>query len=354
MNFINNSFYKNKKALITGHTGFKGSWLTIWLNQLGVDVVGVSLEPKSEKDLFVLSGISSKIKEYREDIRDLKKMKEIFYKEQPEIVFHLAAQALVLESYENPVESYETNIMGTVNILEAIRHTKSVMAAVMITSDKCYENKEWNWGYREIDPMGGFDPYSSSKGAAELVISSYRNSFFYEKETCGIASARAGNVIGGGDWAENRIIPDCVKVFEKGDKVFLRNPEATRPWQHVLEPLGGYLLLAEKLYKDKEKYEGAWNFGPDRDNQKTVLQLVQKFTDYYKTGEIEFDDTKQKHEAGLLALDISKAINKLNWKPILDFNASLKYTAEWYRYYSEQDVLSMTQQQIAKYSELWK
>jgi CDP-glucose 4,6-dehydratase len=343
------NFYKNKKVLITGHTGFKGSWLAIWLNHLGVDVVGISLDPKTERDLFVLSDLKNKIKDYREDIRNLDKLKEIFQKEQPEIVFHLAAQALVLDSYENPVSTYETNIMGTVNILEAIRQTNSVRAAVMVTSDKCYENKEWEWGYRENDPMGGFDPYSSSKGAAELVINAYRNSFFNTPDSCGIASARAGNVIGGGDWATNRIIPDSIRAFEKDEKVFLRNPEATRPWQHVLEPLGGYLLLAERVYEEPQKYSQAWNFGPGPDNQKSVKYLTESLIRDLGKGEFDFDKKNNPHEANLLALDISKALNKLKWKPILNFEQTIEFTANWYLNYRNADVSKLCIKQIEEY-----
>jgi len=348
------NFYNGKNVLITGHTGFKGSWLTLWLTKMGANVCGISLEPKSQKDLFVLSGVKDHITDYRQDIRNLEKVKEIFKKEKPEIIFHLAAQALVLEGYENPVSTYETNILGTVNILEAIRSTKSVRSAVMISSDKCYENKEWEWGYRENDPIGGFDPYSSSKGASEIVIQSFRNSFFNKRNLCGIASARAGNVIGGGDWAENRIIPDCVRAFEKGEVVNLRTPEATRPWQHVLEPIRGYMMLAKLLFKNPQKYAEAWNFGPNLDNQKNVKQLVQCFVKHYNSGEFNYDRSPKKHEAGFLALDISKAINKLCWQPVLDFDKTVHITADWYQHYNEQNVLAFTVNQIEEYIKIWK
>jgi CDP-glucose 4,6-dehydratase len=354
MNFLQNSFYKNKKVLITGHTGFKGSWLSIWLNLLGAKVTGVALDSKTDRDLFILSGIGNKIKDYRQDIRDLNGLMEIFRQEKPEIVFHLAAQPLVLESYNNPVYTYETNIMGTINILESIRQTENVKAAIMVTSDKCYENHEIERGYTENDPMGGYDPYSSSKGAAELVIKSFRSSFFNEKNSCGIASVRAGNVIGGGDWSENRIIPDCVRSFEIDEKVFLRNPHATRPWQHVLEPLGGYLHLAEKLYNQPEKYAEAWNFGPKKSDQKSVLEIVKCFIKYYGSGVTEFDGAPKKHEAGLLALDISKAKKKIEWKPMLDFESSVRLTAEWYLNYKKEEVLDFTVDQISEYMRLWK
>ena len=348
-----NNFYKGKKVLITGHTGFKGSWLTIWLNMLGAKVIGYALDPKTKKDNFVLTHIAEEIKDYRGDIRDKEKVFDLFTKEKPEIVFHLAAQPLVIESYEKPVETYATNIMGTVNILEAIRQTQSVQAGVIITSDKCYENKELTRGYREDEPMGGFDPYSSSKGAAELVINAYRHSYFAEENTCNIASTRAGNVIGGGDWSENRIIPDSVRAFEENQPVFLRKPQATRPWQHVLEPLSGYLLLAEKLYNDKI-YSQAWNFGPEEDSIQTVKELVTSFIKYYGKGQLEFDNKTYPHEANLLALDITKAKTKLKWQQVWDFENTVKYTAEWYRSYKQEKVREITLSQIQDYTRKWK
>ena len=244
------NFYKGKRVLVTGHTGFKGSWLSIWLHELGAEVIGIAQNPYSERDNYILSGIGQKIKaDLRADIRDARLMKEIFQQYQPEIVFHLAAQPLVRLSYDFPIETYETNVMGTINILEAIRETDSVRVGVMITTDKCYENNEHIWGYRENEPMGGYDPYSSSKGAAEIAISSWRRSFFnpdrYENHGKSIASVRAGNVIGGGDWSLDRIIPDCIKSLESGILIDIRNPKAVRPWQHVLEPLSGYILLAQ-------------------------------------------------------------------------------------------------------------
>jgi CDP-glucose 4,6-dehydratase len=352
MNFLKNEFYKNKKVLITGHTGFKGSWLSIWLTHLGAEVVGIALDPKTEKDLFVLSDIQRGIKDYREDIRNMDKIKEIFQKEQPEIVFHLAAQPLVIESYHNPVETYETNIMGTVNILEAIRRTKSVKAAVMITSDKCYDNKEWAWGYRENDPMGGHDPYSSSKGAAEIVIGSYRNSFFREEGTCEIASARAGNVIGGGDWSDNRLFPDIIRAIESNKHIELRNPLATRPWQHVLEPLGGYLLLAAKMAENIGKYSEAWNFGPYYQDIQSVKEVVEKVIHNFGKGNWkDISSPDQFHEANMLSLDISKAISKLNWKPRLNFKETIQMTTEWYKNYkTHPNILEFTTNQIIKYT----
>lgn len=272
---IFNNFYRGKRVLVTGHTGFKGSWLSIWLHELGAEVVGVAKDPATDKDNYVLSGIGERIKaDLRADIRDGQRMKEIFQIYQPEIVFHLAAQPLVRLSYEVPVETYETNVMGTINILEAIRVTDCVKVGIMITTDKCYENKEQFSGYKEDDPFGGYDPYSSSKGACEIVISSWRRSFFnpaqYDKHGKSIASVRAGNVIGGGDWALDRIIPDCIKALEAGTPIDIRSPKAVRPWEHVLEPLSGYILLAQKMWNAPTEYCEGWNFGPETDSVATV------------------------------------------------------------------------------------
>ena len=276
---IFNNFYKGKRVLVTGHTGFKGSWLSIWLNELGAEVIGVAKDPYTERDNYVLSNISKKIKaDLRADIRDGKRMKEIFHQYQPEIVFHLAAQPLVRLSYEIPVETYEINVMGTINIMEAIRSTDSVKVAIMITTDKCYENKEQIWGYREDEPMGGYDPYSSSKGATEIAIASWRRSYFNsedygKKHHVSIASVRAGNVIGGGDWALDRIVPDCIKAIETGKSIEIRSPQSIRPWQHVLEPLSGYMLLALKMWNEPTKYNEGWNFGPTPESIRDVWSV---------------------------------------------------------------------------------
>ena len=264
---IFDNFYRGKRVLVTGHTGFKGSWLSVWLHELGAEVVGVGLDPATDRDNFMLTGIGEKIKaDIRADIRDGERMKEIFAEYKPEIVFHLAAQPLVRLSYDIPVETYQTNVMGTINVMEAIRATDSVKGGVMITTDKCYENKEQIWGYRENEPMGGYDPYSSSKGAAEIAIASWRRSFFnpndYQRHGKSIASVRAGNVIGGGDWALDRIIPDCIRALEAGKPIDIRSPKAIRPWQHVLEPLSGYMLLAKKMWESPTEYCEGWNFGP--------------------------------------------------------------------------------------------
>ncbi len=333
---IFNNFYKGKRVLVTGHTGFKGSWLSIWLHELGAEVVGVAKAPFSERDNFVLSGIGDKIQaDIRADIRDGEKMKEIFKQYQPEIVFHLAAQPLVRLSYDIPIETYETNVMGTINVLEAIRATVSVKVGVMITTDKCYENKEQIWGYRENEPMGGYDPYSSSKGAAEIAISSWRRSFFnpdqYEKHGKSIASVRAGNVIGGGDWALDRIIPDCIKALEAGKPIDIRSPKAIRPWQHVLEPLSGYMLLAQKMWDEPTKYCEGWNFGPRTESIADVWTVASKLIEDYGKGELrDVSDPYALHEAKLLMLDISKAKFRLGWEPRMNLDQCLAMVADWY------------------------
>lgn len=349
-----NNFYKDKKILITGHTGFKGSWLTIWLNMLGAKVIGFALDPKTKKDNFVLSHIAEEIKDYRGDIRDKVKVFNLFTKEKPEIVFHLAAQPIVLESYSEPVYTYETNIMGTVNVLESIRKTPSVQIAIIITSDKCYENKEQLIGYCENDPMGGYDPYSSSKGASELIISSYRNSFF-KNSNKKIASVRAGNVIGGGDWSDYRLIPDCIKSLENGEIIKIRNPYSVRPWQHVLEPLGGYLWLGYKMMNEPGKFNEAWNFGPEVNMTAPVKEVVEKLVKIYGKGAWEDISDKNKHyEAGLLKLDITKARQKLKWEPLLDFTKTLNLTVEWYKNYRKQNARQICEQQIEMYMQQWK
>ncbi len=351
MDFLN--VYKNKRVFITGHTGFKGGWLSVWLNMLGADVFGYALDPMEDDGIFIASGIGNFINDTRADIRDRKKLNEIFSEFRPEIVFHLAAQALVLDSYENPLETFEINTQGTANVLEAIRQTTSVKAAVMITTDKCYENREWQWGYRENEAMGGHDPYSASKGAAELIIASYRRSFFDGKAD--IASARAGNVIGGGDWAKHRLVPDIFRSINDDHLIEIRNPNATRPWQYVLEPLGGYLLLGARLLEDSERYTGAWNFGPLMQDVYSVMQVVEKIIDVAKKGKSK--DTSipgQLHEANLLMLDISKAMHQLKWKPVLNFDDTIRLTTEWYMSYKQKDVLELTQNQIIHYQERWK
>lgn len=346
--------YKNKKILITGHTGFKGSWLTIWLKSLGADIIGIAKEPRSKKDNYVLSDVGKSIRDFRADIRDLGVMQEIFDRVQPEILFHLAAQPIVLDSYQDPVYTFETNILGTVNVLEAFRKCSSLHTGIFITSDKCYDNKEWVWGYRESDPLGGHDPYSASKGAAEIVIDSYRRSFFAHSGK-NVASVRAGNVIGGGDWSPHRIVVDCIKSIESNEPIEIRNPKATRPWQHVLEPLGGYLLLGAKMMHEKGKYAEAWNFGPNDSNLQTVEKLVKAIIREYGTDiQIKKSNKHKFHEAGSLGLDIRKCKQLLNWSPVLNFQETVKFTVDWYKNYHKDDVFQLCLKQIRKYINKWK
>ena len=349
-------FYQGKRVLVTGHTGFKGSWLSIWLHEMGAEVVGVALDPYSDKDNYVLSGIGRKIKaDLRADIRDGELLKRIFQEYRPEIVFHLAAQPLVRLSYEIPVETYATNVMGTINVMEAIRQTDSVRVGIMITTDKCYENKEQLWGYREDEPMGGYDPYSSSKGAAEIAIASWRRSFFNpkdygQKHHVSLASVRAGNVIGGGDWALDRIIPDCVRALEADKPIEIRSPKAIRPWQHVLEPLGGYLLLAEKMWQEPTTYCEGWNFGPRMESVSTVWEVAGKLVQNYGKGELRggiYPPTL--HEANLLLLDISKAKFRLGWEPRRNIDQCMAMVADWYKRYQSEDVYALCVEQINKY-----
>lgn len=355
---IFHNFYEDKRILITGHTGFKGSWLSIWLHELGAEVIGVGLDPYSDKDNYVLSGIGSKIKaDLRTDIRDGEKMRQIFSEYQPEIVFHLAAQPLVRLSYEMPVETYETNVMGTIHVMEAIRHTPSVKVGVMITTDKCYENKEQIWGYRENEPMGGYDPYSSSKGAAEIAISSWRRSFFNpqdygEKHHVSIASVRAGNVVGGGDWAKDRIVPDCIRALEAEKTIEIRSPQSIRPWQHVLEPLSGYMLLAKKMWNEPTKYCEGWNFGPRTDSIATVWNVANTLITHYGKGKLkDVSDPNALHEANLLMLDISKAKFKLGWEPRMNIDQCMGMTVDWYKRYQVDNVYNLCVEQINKYLE---
>lgn len=352
------NFYKGKRVLVTGHTGFKGSWLSIWLHELGAEVIGIGLDPQTERDNYVLSGIGNKIKaDIRADIRDGEKMKQIFVKYQPEIVFHLAAQPLVRLSYDIPVETYETNVMGTIHILEAIRATDSVKVGVMITTDKCYENKEQIWGYRENEPLGGYDPYSSSKGAAEIAISSWRRCFFNPKDYgnkhhVSLASVRAGNVIGGGDWALDRIIPDCIKALESGKPIAIRNKTAVRPWQHVLEPLSGYMLLASRMWNEPTKYCEGWNFGPKTESISTVWEVASKIIENYGNGSlVDKSNPHAVHEANLLMLDISKAKFRLGWEPKMNINECIALVADWYKRYQSEDVYCLCVEEINKYIE---
>lgn len=357
MNYL--KVFKDKKILITGHTGFKGAWLTAWLKLLGAEIIGVSLDVVSNPSHFTEAKLDAGIKDLRIDIRDKSLIEEVALKEKPDFVFHLAAQSLVRESYLNPVETWTTNLMGTLNVLEALRKIDKKCAAVIITSDKCYDNVEWPWGYKETDSLGGPDPYSSSKGAAELLIKSYLSSFF-SSEDCNvrIASARAGNVIGGGDWAKDRIIPDCVKAWSEDKVVKLRNPHATRPWQHVLEPLSGYLRLAYDLYESRRLHGEPFNFGPPAQQNQSVLELVEVMSHYWD--QVRWEDiskkTEQPYESGLLKLNCDKALHEMNWRAVMDFEETISMTAEWYKsfYLNPITILDLTNSQLEKYTELAK
>lgn len=323
--------FKNKKVLVTGDTGFKGSWMCIWLKEMGADVYGYALPPLTNQDNFVTSNLASKILHQDGDIRDKESFISYFQKINPEIVFHLAAQPLVIDSYNNPHYNFETNLMGTVNFFEAVRHTPSVKVAVNVTTDKCYQNNEWIWGYRENDAMGGDDPYSASKGCSELITNSYTKSFFSKEGTAHIASGRAGNVIGGGDWALNRIIPDIYRAYQKGDAAIIRNPNSVRPWQFVLEPVYGYLKLAEKLYTHGKTFSGGWNFGPAAYENYSVNDVVNEIKKHLPNLKLDMPAFKEKlHEAGLLKLDITKAVNLLSWTPKLNFEKTIQFTMKGY------------------------
>lgn len=344
------SFWQNKKVLITGHTGFKGSWLSFWLKSLGAEVVGYSLAPEQSPNLFENLQLESQITSIIGDITDLPNLQATLNQFQPEIVFHLAAQSLVRKSYREPVQTYQTNLIGTVNVLEAIRHSDSVKAAVFITTDKVYENKEWLWAYRENERLGGFDPYSNSKACAELAVSAYRNSFFADGKTL-IATARASNIIGGGDWCEDRLVPDIFRSLVFGEKLVIRNPNSIRPWQFVLEPLSGYLMLAEKLYLGEKSFVGAWNFGPrDEDSQSVgwILEEIRKI--WNEPVNWEITNTQQLHEAQLLKLDSSKAKTELKWMPKLRLAEVLELTTKWYNgFQNKEDLIELSKKQIEFY-----
>lgn len=342
--------FSGKRVLITGHTGFKGSWLSVLLKQVGADVSGLALEPEQDS-LFSQAGLAGMMNHYVGDIRDKSVVERAFKEVRPEYVFHLAAQALVLESYEDPKTTFDTNIAGSVNILEVVRNLSSVRSLVYITSDKCYRNKEWVWGYRENDELGGHDPYSASKAAAELVFSAYQASFFADRENLGAASVRAGNVIGGGDWSAGRVIPDCIRAARSASPVELRNPDAIRPWQHVLEPLSGYCRLAARLYRQPEQYSGSWNFGPDFSETQTVHELASQVIDLLGHGEIIVSkDGDRQHEATLLQLNCDKAYRLLGWRSRWDFATTVNKTVDWYqRVEAGEDALGITYAHIADY-----
>lgn len=329
--------YSGIRVLVTGHTGFKGSWLAEWLLALGAKVHGYSLEPDSTPSHFQILDLGARIESNFGDVRDRTELNRIVARVKPEIVFHLAAQPLVRRSYAEPVSTWETNVMGTVNLLDAIRTCDSVRACVVVTSDKCYENREWPWGYRETESMGGHDPYSASKGAAELVVSSYRRSYFRDRVGCQLASARAGNVIGGGDWSADRIVTDFVKAILSDHPLSLRNPYATRPWQHVLEPLSGYLELGARLIQsDGQEFADGWNFGPSDDSVVLVQDLARKLVAKWGRGQVVIDNSgNHPHEAGLLKLDCSKARLKLGWHGVWDVDETVNRVVEWYKSHSE-------------------
>jgi CDP-glucose 4,6-dehydratase len=349
--------WSGKRVLVTGHTGFKGSWLALWLQMLGADLCGVAFEPASEISLFqdadVARGMLSKIG----DIRDINFLKRIFQVHKPEIIFHLAAQSLVRRSYEDPLLTYSTNVVGTANVLEAARQTQGVRAIVVVTTDKCYENQEWEWPYRETDRLGGHDPYSSSKACAELVVAAYRNSFFnpdqYGQHGIAIASVRAGNVIGGGDWAEDRLVPDIIRAFLEKRPVVIRNPRAIRPWQHVLEPLRGYIAVAESLCEKGISSGEAWNFGPEQSDARTVEWIVSELANaWHGDAGWKLEEAPQPHEAHTLKLDCSKAEARLGWRPIVGLKEALAMTSDWYgAKLRGEDMCQFTKTQIQNYIE---
>lgn len=335
--------YRGRKVLVTGHTGFKGSWLSFWLQLMGTEVFGYSLAPDTVPNHFSLLNLD--IANDTGDIRDFQKLKNCFQSFKPEIVFHLAAQSLVRRSYRQPLYTFETNVIGTANVIEASRLTESVTTVVIISSDKCYQNNEWEWGFREIDPMGGHDPYSASKGCAELVAAAYRSSFFYKKKESDrqllIATARSGNVVGGGDWAQDRLIPDVIRATSRHAMVKIRNPLATRPWQHVLESLSGYLMLGQHLFSGKREFAEAYNFGPSDNDSLTVIQVLEHLKMIW--AELDFvieSNGDQPHEAGVLKLDSSRARNKLRWRPVWDCRKALEQTIKWYQAFHEQGVVA--------------
>jgi CDP-glucose 4,6-dehydratase len=338
--------YRGKRVLVTGHTGFKGSWLALWLNELGAEVTGIALPPETQPNHWDLLGLD--FNEHRLDIRNPEAVKRPFLAVKPDIVFHLAAQPLVRRSYRDPLETWSTNVMGTANVLEVCRQTPSVRAIVAITTDKCYDNREWPWGYRENDPLGGHDPYSASKAGSELVAASYRSAFFNAESAPFLATARAGNVIGGGDWSEDRLIPDLVRAVAQGQSLEIRSPLATRPWQHVLESLSGYLLLGQRLLQGDKAYAEAWNFGPEPEANRTVSEVLGKLNSHWSSLHWHVTKKSQPHEATLLYLDSAKARSTLHWQPIWNFDAALEKTCDWYRAWVEAGKV-LSREQLADY-----
>ena len=351
---MNPTFWSGKRVFITGHTGFKGGWLCIWLKRLGAEITGYALDPSTDPSLFSVADVANGMKSIIGDVRDREQLTQAMLVANPEIVIHMAAQALVRYSYQHPVETYQVNVMGSVNLLEAVRSCNSVRSVLVITSDKCYENRERDVGYREDEPMGGFDPYSNSKGCAELVVSAYRQSFFSDDHPVAVATARAGNVIGGGDWSKDRLIPDMVRAFSAGQHVAIRNPRSVRPWQHVFEALHGYLLLLECMSEDPVAYSQAWNFGPEDKDAHDVAWIVEHFAKSWGEAEwyVEKDD-ENLHEAGLLRLDCSKARTKLNWRPVLELEESMRWISDWYRCYRDNgDVKLISAEQLDAFERL--
>lgn len=350
-------FYKGKRVFITGHTGFKGSWLCLWLNHMGAEVTGYALAPPTSPSLFEICGLENSVISIQEDIRNAAQLTKAMQNAAPEIVIHMAAQPLVRDSYKIPVETYETNVMGTVNLLEAVRNTPSVRAAINVTTDKVYENKEWVWGYRENEPFGGYDPYSNSKACSELVTAAYRNSYFnrdnYDEHGVALATVRAGNVIGGGDWATDRLIPDCINSLFNNRKIVIRSPNAIRPWQYVLEPLYGYLLLIQRLYSEGMAYAGGWNFGPPESDAKTVQWIVENLCRLLPENVgYSVDKGTHPHEANYLKLDCSKAHQELGWWPQWSIDTALIKTMEWYQaYQAGQDMTEVCLSHIAEFEQ---
>lgn len=349
-------FWNGKRVFVTGHTGFKGGWLSLWLSSMGAKVTGYSLAPDTAPNLYDVANIERLLEaSYIADIRDLEKLCLAMTAAKPDIVIHMAAQPLVRYSYVNPVETYATNVMGTVHVLESIRNTPSVRATVVVTTDKCYENQEWVWGYRENEPMGGYDPYSNSKACAELVASAYRQSYFsdaaYSKHGHALATARAGNVIGGGDWSEDRLIPDALRAFEANKSLAIRNPLATRPWQHVLEPLSGYLVLAQALFQEGIKFSGAWNFGPRDEDARPVKDVVNLLIERLPAGaKWGQDQSEQPHEAHSLKLDCSKSDQLLGWRPRWTLEMAVQHTADWQKaFLAKEDMQKISLKQINAY-----
>lgn len=352
---MDTSFWKHKRVLVTGHTGFKGAWLCQWLSAMGAEVTGFALDPPTQPSLFELCGVDKLVNSVIADVRDYSKLSDVMGMAKPEIVIHMAAQPLVRESYKNPVETYSINVMGTVNLLEAIRKAQSIRAMVNVTTDKCYENKEWIWGYRENERLGGYDPYSNSKACSELVTVAYQSSFFhpenYISHGVAVASARAGNVIGGGDWAKDRLVPDCIRSILNGEKVFIRHPHAIRPWQHVLEPLCGYLMLAHRLYTEGSCFAEGWNFGPSEDDAVTVEMVVKQLCESYGCGaSYDVDRGDHPHEARFLMLDCSKAKARLGWRPRWNVKEAIDQVVVWTKAYKEKaDLRSVCMAQIDRY-----